>query len=219
MKKINFILTLFSIAFFLNSIALQANGDPESANLVKEVVELKADAAKSKVNWTATKVGGEHTGTVKLANGILKVEGNKLKGGSFALDMTTIEDTDITNASMNEKLTNHLKSDDFFSVEKNPTSTFKITKAAPIANAKAGSPNYNITGDLTIKGITHPISFPATVKISGDMAEASAKVEVNRIKWDIKYRSGLLGTAADKIIYDNFIIDFNIVAGKSVAAK
>lgn len=219
MKKINFILTLFSIAFFLNSIALQANGDSESANLVKEVVELKADAAKSKVNWTATKVGGEHTGTVKLANGILKVEGNKLKGGSFALDMTTIEDTDITNASMNEKLTNHLKSDDFFSVEKNPTSTFKITKAAPIANAKAGSPNYNITGDLTIKGITHPISFPATVKISGDMAEASAKVEVNRIKWDIKYRSGLLGTAADKIIYDNFIIDFNIVAGKSVAAK
>ncbi|CAN5366340.1 YceI family protein [soil metagenome] len=218
MKNLNITFTLFFIAIFMNLNFAHAAGNPEVGEIA-EVVELKADAAKSKVNWTATKVGGEHTGTVKLANGILKVEGNKLKGGSFDMDMTTIQDTDITNASMNEKLTNHLRSEDFFSVEKNPTSTFKITKAEPIANAKAGSPNYNITGDLTIKGITNPVSFPGTVKISGDMAEASAKVEVNRIKWDIKYRSGLLGTAADKIIYDNFTIDFNIVAGKSVAAK
>jgi polyisoprenoid-binding protein YceI len=219
MKRLNFFFTFLTFTLLLNVSALKASINPETKDIVKEVVELKADAAKSKINWTATKFGGEHTGTVKLANGILKVEGDKLKGGSFEMDMTTIEDTDLTNASMNEKLTNHLKSDDFFSVEKNPKSTFKITKAEPIANAKAGSPNYNITGDLTIKGNTHPITFPATVKISGDMAEASAKVVVNRIQWDIKYRSGLLGTAADKIIHDDFTIDFNIVAGKSVAAK
>lgn len=152
-------------------------------------------------------------GNVKLANGTLNVEGNKLVGGTFVMDMSTLVDTDITNAGMNEKLTGHLKSDDFFSVEKHPTSTFKITKAEPMAKAKAGEPNYTITGDLTIKGITHPITFPASVKIAGNTAEAKAKFDVNRIKYDIKFRSGLIGTAADKIIYDDFTIDLNIVAG------
>jgi polyisoprenoid-binding protein YceI len=149
------------------------------------------------------------------------VDGNKLSGGNFVMDMTSITDTDITNESMNAKLTNHLKSEDFFSVEKNPTSTFTITKAAPIAKAKAGQPNYTITGDLNIKGITHSVTFPATVKMEGNSAEATAKFDIDRTKWDIKYRAAIIGTAADKIIDDNFTIDLKIVADKSdkMAAK
>ncbi len=127
------------------------------------------------------------------------MENSKLVGGNFTLDLTTIEDTDLTNASMNEKLVGHLKSEDFFSVEKHPTSTFKITKSEIIPNAKKGSHNYIITGDITKKDITHSITFPAAVSFNGNTAQATAKIEIDRTKWDIKYRSGFLGTAADKL--------------------
>jgi polyisoprenoid-binding protein YceI len=221
MKTVNVALGALALSLLFNNPAAVATGNPATEAVKKNPTALPVDPAKSEVHWKAAKVGGEHSGTVKLANGTLQVEGNKLVGGTFVMDMTTIVDTDITVAAMNEKLTNHLKSDDFFSVEKNPTSTFTITKAEPVAKAKAGEPNYNITGDLTIKGTTHPITFPATVKIAGNQAEASARFDVNRIKYDIKYRSGLIGTAADKIIYDDFTIDLKLVAGnpKTVAGK
>lgn len=196
-----------------------------SKNPIKKEVKtaaattLEVDPAASTIGWTAKKFGGQHNGTVKLSKGNLQVNGKKLVGGSFVMDMTSITDVDITNPEFNQKLTGHLKSDDFFSVEKNPNSTFKITKAAPIASAKAGEPNYTVTGDLTIKGITNPVTFPATVKVDGANAEATAKVEIDRIKYDIKFRSGLLGTAADKVIEDTFVMDIKLVAGKSKTAK
>jgi polyisoprenoid-binding protein YceI len=171
------------------------------------------------LTWNAKKVGGEHTGIVKLAKGTLEVKSNKLTGGAFTMDMTSITDTDITNEGMNAKLTGHLKSEDFFSVEKNPTSTFTITKVEPVAKAKAGEANYKITGNLTIKGITHAVTFPATVNLTENSAQASAKIEIDRTKYDIKYRAAIIGTAADKIIDDVFTIDLKLVAGKSETAS
>jgi polyisoprenoid-binding protein YceI len=135
------------------------------------------------------------------------------------MDMTSIDDTDITNETFNKKLTDHLKSEDFFSVEKNPTSTFTITKAEPIAKAKAGEANYKITGNLTIKGISNPVTFPATVNLTENSAQASAKIEIDRTKYDIKYRAAIIGTAADKIIDDVFTLDLKLVAGKSETAS
>ena len=190
---------------------------PVATAAVAKSATLTVDPSRSTLNWTAKKVGGEHSGTVKIASGALEVKSNRLVGGTFAMDMTTITDTDITNEGMNAKLTNHLKSEDFFSVEKHPKSTFVLTKVAPIAKAQAGQPNYTVTGNLTIKGITHPVTFPAVVKLSGDNAEATAKFDIDRTKWDIKYRAAIIGTAADKIIDDNFAIDLKIVAGKSPA--
>jgi len=183
-------------------------GNPLSATTTTNGIEKKAkkavtyavDVDKSTLGWNAKKVGGEHSGTVKLSKGELIIDGSKLVGGNFVADMTSIKDTDITNEGMNGRLTGHLKSEDFFSTEKNPTSTFKITKVAPIAGAAAGAANYTVTGDLTIKGTTKPVTFPAIVKVSGNSAEASATVEVNRVDYDIKYRAAIIGTAADKII-------------------
>ncbi len=191
--------------------------NPVVTTEVAKSATLAVDPSRSTLNWTAKKVGGEHSGTVKIASGTLEVKSNRLVGGTFAMDMTTITDTDITNEGMNAKLTNHLKSEDFFSVEKHPKSTFVLTKVAPIAKAQAGQPNYTVTGNLTIKGITHPVTFPAIVKLSGDNAEATAKFDIDRTKWDIKYRAAIIGTAADKIIDDNFTVDLKIVAGKSAA--
>ncbi|PSR56355.1 lipid-binding protein [Adhaeribacter arboris] len=222
MRTIKISTSILALTLLIGSATL--NGTPR--NPVKKATTkavaattLEADPAASTINWTAKKVGGQHTGTVKLSKGSLQVNGKKLVGGTFVMDMTTITDVDITNEEFNKKLTGHLKSEDFFSVEKNPTSTFKITKAAPIASTKAGEPNYTITGDLTIKGITNPVTFPATVKVDGANAEALAKVEIDRIKYDIKFRSSMLGTAADKIIDDIFVMDIKLVAGKTKTAK
>jgi len=171
------------------------------------------DTEQSKLTWNAKKVGGEHNGIIKLTKGELTVDGSKLKGGSFVADMTTIRDTD--KPEPNARLMGHLRSDDFFSVEKNPTSAFKITKATPIAGAKAGEANFTVSGDLTIKGTTKPQTFPAVVKVTGNTVEATAKLAVNRIDYDIKYRAAIIGTAADKIIEDTFSMDLKLVANKA----
>ena len=81
------------------------------------------------------------------------VNGGKIVGGTFVIDMNSITCTDIKDDQYNAKLVGHLKSDDFFGVEKFPTATFEITGASPIADAAAGQPNYNVEGNLTIKEI------------------------------------------------------------------
>lgn len=215
MKNYPVLLSALALATLLHSANAAAAENPIKGAVTVGVAAttLPVNTASSTMTWNAKKFGGEHSGTVQLASGNLEVNGRKLVGGDFKIDMTSITDTDITNPEFNKKLTDHLKSDDFFSVDKNPVSTFKITKATPIAKAKAGESNYTITGDLTIKGITNAITFPATVKIEGKSAEADAKIELDRTKWDIKYRSGMLGTAADKIIDDTFTIDLKLKAG------
>ena len=181
---------------------------------------LKADTQKSTLVWNGKKVTGEHSGAILLADGSLIVNNNKLTGGSFQIDMTTITNTDLTDKEYNAKLVGHLKSDDFFGVEKHPTASFKITKAEPISGAKTGENNYTITGDLTIKGTTKPVTFPATVKISGNNAEAVAKITVDRTKYDIRYGSKtFFESIGDKAIYDEFTIDLKLVASSTTPAK
>jgi polyisoprenoid-binding protein YceI len=223
MKSISLASGALALALLFAQTDVAATGTPVKKATVKSVIKggtaVAVDPEASTVNWTAKKFGGQHNGTVKLAKGELNLNGSKLTGGNFVMDMTTIIDRDLTNEDFNKKLTGHLKSDDFFSVEKHPASTFKITKVTPVAKAKAGEANYTVTGDLTIKGITNPVTFPATVTVKGTSAEATANIDIDRTKWDIKYRSGLLGTAADKIIEDTFTLAVKIVAGKTASAK
>jgi polyisoprenoid-binding protein YceI len=180
-----------------------------------KVTVLKADVQNSTVVWTGKKVTGEHTGTVKISNGSLSVDNNKLVGGQFDIDLNSIACTDLTDKEYNQKLIGHLKSDDFFGVAKYPKASFKVTKAEAIAGAKAGENNYNITGDLTIKGVTKPVTFPATVKVSGNKADATAKITVDRTLYDIRYGSAsFFDSLGDKAINNDFTVDLKLVAGK-----
>lgn len=178
-------------------------------NVAKKAVAYKVDAAKSVVKWHAKKVTGEHFGTVALANGSLNVDGAKVTGGSFEIDLTTIKCDDVTDAGYNAKLVGHLKSDDFFSVEKNPKAKFVIKKV------DGSGANINITGDMTIKGITQSITFPATVKADAKGVSANAKITLDRTKWDIRYGSKkFFDSIGDKAIYDDFEIDLTLAAAK-----
>ncbi len=168
------------------------------------------DATKSFLNWKGEKVTGKHNGTVKLKQGALTVENGKLTGGQFDIDMNSIADLDLTDAGYNTKLITHLKSDDFFGVEKYPTSTFKITKVTP-----KGGDKYDIMGDMTIKGITNAVSFPATVSLKGNTIEADGKATIDRTKYNVRYGSkSFFENIGDKAIYDDFVIDLKLVATK-----
>ena len=173
----------------------------------------KLQSTQSTVNWTGKKVTGEHTGTIKVTKGDVIVNKNTVTGGSFEIDMNSITCTDIKDAEYNKKLVGHLRSDDFFSVDKHPKANFVITKVSPIKGAKAGENNYNVTGNLTIKGITNAIEFPAKIQVNNGVATASADVVVNRAKYDIRYGSGsFFEGLGDKMIYDDMYISFKVVA-------
>lgn len=182
------------------------------ANPVKKTkaVTYKVDAQKSALNWEAKKVTGQHNGAVKLNEGTLTVDGAKLTGGTFLFDMNSITCADLTDAGYNAKLVGHLKSEDFFNSAKFPTSKFVITKVTP-----KGGNNFDITGNMTIKDITNPVTFPATVTVSGNTISAQGKATLDRTKYDIKYRSkSFFGDVGDKAIYDDFAVEMKMVASK-----
>nr|WP_321236088.1 YceI family protein [uncultured Psychroserpens sp.] len=155
--------------------------------------------SESTVTWKGHKVTGSHEGTINLVEGTLLFEDNYLAGGSFTIDMTSINVTDLEAGKGKEKLEGHLKSDDFFGTNNHSKATFTITKV----DGKDG--NYSVTGDLTIKGKTHPITF--NMNIANNVATASLKVD--RTKYDIKYGSAsFFDGLKDKAIYDEF--DLNV---------
>lgn len=169
----------------------------------------KVNVADSKVAWTGEKIAGTHTGTINVSQGALEFDGDKLTGGSFVIDMNSIVDTDLQ-GEYKEKLEGHLKSDDFFGVASYPTSQFKITSVKP-----AGKNKYDITGDITIKGITQKITFPAVIEVNGKMVTATSTITVDRSKFNVKYGSkSFFDDIGDKVIYDEFKLDVTLVALK-----
>ncbi len=163
---------------------------------------------ESTVTWKASKVTGEHWGYVPISDANLDVTGGKITGGSFELDMVNLTVEDLTDPKSKGNLTNHLKSDDFFSVEKFNKSTFKITSAKT-----SNGTDYTINGTLTIKGISQPITFPAKASVAGNKMTATGQITFDRTKFDIKYRSGsYFEDLADKMIYDEVKLDVKLVA-------
>ena len=217
MKKLILSAVLASAVVFAPAFAgtTPDNNKAKTEKTVKADKTLKVNTAASKLIWNAKKVTGEHTGNINISNGNLLVAKNQLVGGTFDIDMNSITATDITDAGYNEKFIGHMKSDDFFSTAKFAKSTFKITSLAPIKGAKAGEANYNVTGDLTIKGITNKVTFPATVKVEGNKATAQGTAVVDRTKYDIKYGSkSFFESIGDKAINDDFTLNFNVVANQ-----
>ncbi|WP_306352231.1 YceI family protein [Flavobacterium sp. '19STA2R22 D10 B1'] len=155
----------------------------------------KVDASKSKITWVGKKVTGSHEGTVNLKEGSLIFKKDVLAGGNFTIDMTTISSTDLT-GEYKGKLDGHLKADDFFGTDKFPTAKLVFKK---IATKSKG--NYTVTADLTIKGITKPVTFD----IATTATTATSSFKINRTVYGIKYNSGsFFDSLGDKTINDDF---------------
>lgn len=187
---------LLSLALLISS------GDGDQATYT-------VDTQASSIAWVGKKVTGQHNGTIAVKEGTLTIVDGKLTGGSFTVDMTSIEDTDLE-GEWKTKLEGHLKSDDFFGVEKFPTSKFVIKKAKEL-----GAGKYNVTGEITIKGITESIDFPVQLVVAGDKVTGIANIVIDRSKFNVKYGSGsFFDDLGDKTIYDDFELSVTVSATK-----
>lgn len=211
MKTNAIVLGLVAASVWTGSAFVNKPAEVPTVKTAAKATTYAVDTEQSVINWNGKKVTGEHYGTVKINKGTLSVDGNKLTGGTVEADMKTLTSLDLKdNENMYNRLVTHLKSDDFFSVEKHPVATFVITKATP----KGGS-QYDLTGNLTIKGITQPVTFPATVNITKNGVEANGKMSVDRTKYDIKFRSkSFFENLGDKAIYDDFTLEVKLLAKK-----
>ncbi|MGK7389983.1 MAG: YceI family protein [Candidatus Cyclobacteriaceae bacterium M2_1C_046] len=195
MRKINYLIAMLAVAVAFGFSAAEITA------------VFSVNPEESTVKWVGRKVTGEHYGTVALKSGNLDIQDGQLKGGSFVVDMTSIVSDDLT-GEYKGKLEGHLKSDDFFGVENYPEAKFIVTKAV-----KKGGNQYDVTGDLTVKGKTNVVTFPAEVVITDKNAYATATITVDRSKYDVRYGSGsFFDNLGDKTIYDNFELQVKLVA-------
>ena len=145
-------------------------------------VNMNVALAQSKIDWAATKKTGYHNGIIKLKSGDVQVENNKLVGGKFTIDVTSINATDMENPTENG-LVKHILGKDFLETEKYPEATFEITKV-DYKNEK----DVNITGNLTMKGLTLPLVFPATVNSADEKRFfAYGHFNIDRTLWGVNY--------------------------------
>ncbi len=192
----------------------QAN--PAKAAKTKETSKTNDETTLKKVEgqvkWTGYGIGKSHTGTIDIKSGEIKLKNNEVTAAEFVLDMTTLNTPD------SEKLKTHLKSADFFEVEKYNESVFKTTKVEAIKNSeiKSDVKNYTLTGDLIIKGKSQPITFLAAVTQDGKKFSTTANTEISdRTKYGIVYNSKQFETASklgNKLIEDNIKIEIQAKA-------
>lgn len=211
MKSTAYLFLGLSLALYScgGSEGVDTNEAGSEAQASAESATYTVDKSQSTVQWNGTKLTGEHTGTIQLTKGELKVENGAVTAGNFTIDMNTIKETvDETNADAKTyaaKLEGHLKSADFFEVETYPTSEFVITKVE----------GNTISGNLTIKGITKEISFPANVNVTDNGLTATAEFTINRADWQVKYGSAtFFDNLGDKVISNDINYKINLVATK-----
>jgi polyisoprenoid-binding protein YceI len=164
---------------------------------------FKIVSNQSNIDWVGKKVTGTHNGTIAVKEGYIILNDGKLTGGKFVIDTTSIKILDITDPATNAQFSGHLASDDFFSIEKYPEATLEI-------NSVAG--NY-VEGNLTIKGITHPVAFDIAVNVNGDQLSATGKLVIDRTKYEMKFRSGnFFKDLGDNLIYNDFELNVSVTA-------
>lgn len=161
---------------------------------------LNIDTSRSKVNWKGAKVTGAHDGGFKNYQGTITTENNEVKGVNITIDANSVWSDD-------EKLTGHLKSDDFFATGTHPNMTFEASKFVKVDTIPGAT--HMVTGNLTMRGKTNSVTFPATIQIGADNVSAKADFIINRKQWDIVYAG-----QADNLISDDVRIMFDVVAAK-----
>ncbi len=179
----------------------------------EEVDVYRIDPDASRVAWEGTRVGSGHDGTIAVHSGEIYVFDGEPLAGDVVIDMERIVVLDIENPTRNAQLRGHLESDDFFSVHTYPTASFEITSMVPIEDAAPGAPNYNVFGNMTIKGITHGIVVEGFIVWDGDRLVTTSVFSLDRSMWDVRYGSGsFFDNLGDNMIHDNINFELYIVA-------
>jgi polyisoprenoid-binding protein YceI len=171
------------------------------------MAHFKIQKSSSTVNWTGKKVLGLHTGSINIADGFIEITDNLIKSGEIQIDMASIVITDIEDKKTHDDFLAHLKNDDFFAVD-----TFKIAKLVVSGSEKTANNKLKVDGMLTIKDISHPVSFTASVEIFTDFLHSLGEIVIDRTLYNIRYGSGkFLQNLGDNLIHDDFVLQFKLV--------
>jgi polyisoprenoid-binding protein YceI len=167
-----------------------------------QAIKLELNAERSKIEWVGSKVTGKHAGGFKTISGSVESKDGKVEGGkvTVAIDMTSIY-------SDSDKLTGHLRSDDFFAVDKFPKSTFQSTE---VTKGGTDGATHTVTGNLTLRGETKSITFPATIALAPDSLTVKAEFSINRKDFGIAYEG-----KKDDLIRDDVVIKLDLAVPRS----
>jgi polyisoprenoid-binding protein YceI len=169
---------------------------------------LEADTSGTKISWKGDKIiGSKHVGTINLKSGWITLADNAIAGGEFIVDMKSLKDTDIADEKMRAKLEGHLKSDDFFGVDKYPVSKLVLTSSSKFTDGAA-----TVNGNLTVKEATHPVEFTVRESKAGAVSTYSATVTFDRSLYDVRFGSGkFFSNLGDNTINDEISLDVKLV--------
>jgi polyisoprenoid-binding protein YceI len=231
MKTLKTILPVLSLLYFISC------GGPQTENKVEatepaaepEATESSDDGAtytlqtqESSIKWMGSNkfTPKKHEGTIQPFEGSFTVANNQITGGNFVVDMNTINSGGYPYTNGQEKVGNligHLKSADFFDVANHPHASFSVTSVAPLE----GDPQYThqVTGNMTIKGITKQITIPAAISISGNDLSASSTFTIDRSQWEVKYGSESFfpDLVKDKLINNEVELTVNLMAKAGIS--
>lgn len=211
---------LFSLAIpalFIAAIMVSCNkekpvtSDGNEVTTTKDGNQFTLDTLNSKVEWKGYKIfkseSTSHFGTIKFESGDVTVKEGSLESGKFVADMNSLTSVDLKDdAEQLGKLNGHLKSGDFFEVEKFPTASYEITKVTPSAE---GDYNTLLDGNLTIKGITKPVQFKANVSVKeGEVSIATEPKDIKREEFGVKFQA----PAENGVIKDDVTLQINVKA-------
>jgi rhodanese-related sulfurtransferase/polyisoprenoid-binding protein YceI len=174
--------------------AWRAAGAPVEYGPVEKVPEetgfLSFDTERSLVFWTGRNLFNHHTGAIRVSGGGIELRDGTPVHGSVQLDMNSLACTDLTDPALNAMLIAHLRDDDFFAVPRFPHAEFVLNASDPIPGARPGIPNFQLTGELTMRGVTRPLTFPAVIARKSDGAHAAqALIDIDRTEWGVLYGS------------------------------
>jgi len=226
-KQTGFILGLALLTF-----ACGKSGETVETTEAQEVAQaegttLAIDTTTSKIAWMGYKPTGQHTGIIPATSGTLTVNGTEVSGGSFTFDITALEIHDMeAGTEMHGKLFTHLQSPDFFDAANHPTATFEITAVEPFAagdviadeeeftsentpkantELSPANPTHWVSGNLTMRGTTKNIKFPAAINVADGAVTAKAGFNIDRTDWGLAYgdEASVADKAKDKFVYNN----------------
>jgi polyisoprenoid-binding protein YceI len=224
MKTKSILLTLGAAMLIFSSCMQGPKGEKartgdELSITSTEGTEFAVNISSTQIEWLGSKPGGTHNGTFPIQQGTLNLNSNKIIGGQIVIDMNALTVKDIEDVKTNQMLVGHLKSPDFFATDSFPTAKFEIAKVTTLDQAKdieGIMVTHNIEGNLTLRGITRSVTFPAEIKISESSVWAkSPKFVINRTNWKANYGSpSIFADLKDKFIHDEVALNITLTAEK-----
>lgn len=220
--------------------------ETSDAKAVANSADAKAVAVNTEasfVTWIGSKPAGKHNGSIGISAGELNVKGSEIVGGKLTIDITSLKCLDLEEGGDSYgKLVGHLLSPDFFDATTHPTATFEVTgvskftssnleadqaefetehRPATLSEIMVENPTHFISGNLTIRGTTKNITFPAAVSIDNGVIRASANFNIDRTAWGLMYgdEASVADKAKDRFIYNTVNVGFELEAGNGPMAN